>query len=153
MSLAFFKVKLDPGAQVPTRAHETDVGYDVTANSVEILRNAEGNPVKLIIDTGLHIQPLSADFYAELVPNSRLAKTHFSYGNSIGIIDPDYTGSIKCILNVSPHAEQKDIARIRKGTVIGQLIIRHRHTALFELVDTLDRTERGTGSFGSTANQ
>lgn len=152
MSLAFFKVKLDPGATIPTRAHDTDVGYDVTANSVEVLRNAEGNPVKLVIDTGLHIQPLDASFYAELVPNSRLAKTPFFYGNSLGIIDPDYTGSIKCILNVSPHATQKDIARIRKGTVIGQLIIRHRHSALFEIVDNLSRTERGTGSFGSTAH-
>ena len=152
MSLAFFKVKLAPGATLPTRAHDTDVGYDVTANSVEVLRNAEGNPVKLVIDTGLHIQPLDASFYAELVPNSRLAKTPFFYGNSLGIIDPDYTGSIKCILNVSPHATQKDIARIRKGTVIGQLIIRHRHSALFEIVDNLSRTERGTGSFGSTAH-
>ena len=152
MALALFKVKLAPGATVPTRAHNTDVGYDITANSVEVKRNADGTPVKLIIDTGVHIQPLGVDFYAELVPNSRLAKTPFSYGNSIGIIDPDYTGSIKCILNIAPHATQKDIAIIRKGTVIGQLIIRHRHTALFEIVDTLDRTERGTGSFGSTAH-
>ena len=175
------KIKLDEGATMPTRAHDTDVGYDVTALRVKALgcvyKDAyltEKNIIqqcgfyrmaadhcggsaairlrtyKLIIDTGVHVQPEDG-YYVELVPNSRLAKLNLIYGNSIGVIDPDYTGSIKCVLDVLDTASVWDLKHFLPGNVIGQLIIRKKYDADFIQVDELDETERGDGSFGSTA--
>lgn len=148
------KVKLDPGAKMPQRAHDTDVGYDIRALNVDVAyrRNGKENIIwKVFIDTGVHITPPDG-YYCELVPNSRLAKTPFHYGNSIGIIDPGYTGSIRAILTCEFNVINEDLIP-KPGDVIGQLIIRRHHEADFEQVEELENTERGDGGFGSTARK
>lgn len=164
------KIKLDAGATMPRYAHPTDVGADVTALRTWIV-DADGTEheirtlhdflklrtwtlahiAKLKIDTGVHAQP-PAGYYIELVPNSRIAKTPFQYANSIGIIDPTYTGSMRVVLNVvNIIITTDDIAQFLPGKVVGQLIVRKQHQATFTQVDTLEATERGSGGFGSTA--
>lgn len=174
------KIKLDNGATMPTRATDGSVGYDVTALKA-VLVDTNGNRVtftdytkldryiyasgfcgevnrirsqykRVIIDTGVHVTPADG-YYVELVPNSRLAKTGLVYGNSFGVIDPDYTGSIKCVLNITSSATPEDLETVSAGSVIGQLIIREKVDAVFEQVDELEQTERGEGGFGSTAKQ
>jgi dUTP pyrophosphatase len=144
------KIKLDDGATMPTRAHVSDVGYDVRALTVETIRLGSKNYIyKLKIDTGVHVTPPDG-YYFELVPNSRLAKSPYYYGNSIGVIDPDYTGSIKVMLNCT-HALAPHMVTIpQKGDVVGQLILRKKYDVDFTQVDALDETERGEGGFGST---
>jgi dUTP pyrophosphatase len=172
------KIKLDKGATMPTRATDGSIGYDVTAKSATLVdlnnnkityvrpadydRNVHvfdgmGTMLRLrsqikriIIDTGVHVTPADG-YYVELVPNSRLAKTGLVYGNSFGVIDPDYTGSIKCVLTVTSAATVEDIAKLMPPNVVGQLIIRKAYDAVFEQVDELEETERGDGGFGSTA--
>lgn len=170
-SIVNTSVQLDPVATIPTRAHETDVGYDVTSISLTaVLNNGArvtinqpetqlpdfacagchdvGYAVQYYeIDTGVHITP-PAGYYFELVPNSRQAKTTVSWGNSIGIIDPTYTGSIKIIIK---HAMYKDLARYLPGNVVGQLILRPMLSCTFTQVDHLTPTDRADGGFGSTA--
>lgn len=161
------KIQLDPGATIPTRAHTTDVGYDVralhtyavqgdgtehkltTAADCLALRTYRIDIAKLKIDTGIHVTPPTG-YYFELAPNSRLAKTPFIYANSIGIIDPGYTGSIRVILNCINNITPADIEPFLPGSVVGQLILRKQHSTTFEQVPTLEQTERGTGGFGST---
>ena len=148
------KLQLDPGATVPTRAQDTDTGYDIRALSVDVAyrRCGKDNLIwKVRIDTGVHVQP-PAGYYFELVPNSRLAKTPLSYANSIGIIDQGYTGSVKVVLNADYNLTDKKLIPA-PGDVVGQLILRKRLEADFIQVDTLTPTERGTGGFGSTANK
>lgn len=101
----------------------------------------------------MYTSPPAEGYYVELVPNSRLAKTGLVYGNSFGVIDPDYTGSIKCVLNITSSATPEDLETVSAGSVIGQLIIREKVDAVFEQVDELEQTERGDGGFGSTAKQ
>ena len=163
------KIKLDAGATMPRYAHPTDVGADVTAlhtwlveldgtehelqtydDCFEHIYGKCVNYAKLKIDTGVHAQP-PAGYYIELVPNSRIAKTQLSYANSIGIIDPTYTGSMRVVLNVVNCITPDDLAQFLPGKVVGQLIIRKQHQATFTQVDTLEATERGAGGFGSTA--
>lgn len=150
-------IQLDEGASIPTRAHADDVGYDVKAVHVSYQdeygreqTDLEGYVYKIKIDTGIHLCP-PAGYHFELLPNSRLAKSLFTMPNSIGLIDPCYTGSVKVILSalwVCTLAEAK--ASISKGTVCGQLVLRKTHSTAFWLVDTLPATERGNGGFGST---
>lgn len=163
-------VQLDPGAAIPTRAHASDVGYDIRALRTTLItgRGVEHNLAtregcfqlrsfhvscsKLKIDTGVHLTP-PPGYYVEVVPNSRLAKTPFIMANSIGIIDPEYTGSIRVILNPTNLLTPDDLFPFLPGNVVAQLIIRRKHDADFNLVDTLAPTERGNGGFGSTANE
>lgn len=162
-------IQLDPGAAIPTRAHATDVGYDITScrftvvhpngmrticTTAEHITEATGmqkydhpGTDYIEIDTGIHITP-PPGYYFELVPNSRQAKTTVSWGNSIGIIDPTYTGSIKIIIK---HAMYKDLSRYLPGNVVGQLILRPLLTTTFTQVEKLPETERADGGFGSTA--
>ena len=171
------KIKLDDGATMPTRATEGSVGYDVRAKSATLvnLNGWEQTYVKgfdlnrfihsagfngsyvrirpdfkrIILDTGIRVTPPDG-YYFELVPNSRLAKTGLVYGNSFGVIDPDYTGTIKCVLTVTSAATKEDIAKVMPPHVIGQLILRKKLDVDFTQVDALDETERGEGGFGST---
>jgi deoxyuridine 5'-triphosphate nucleotidohydrolase len=164
------KIKLDPGAAMPTRAHDTDVGYDVKALRTKLvtiwgeeyplktnddcflLKRKHIDCAKIMIDTGVHVQP-EEGYYVELVPNSRLAKSPFMYANSFGVIDPAYTGSIRVILNNVNRPTIDDLYNFLPGKVVGQLILRPLLSADFIPVDTLQETERGDGGFGSTANK
>lgn len=148
------KIKLDDGAIMPTKAHSSDVGLDVRALHVEAIRAGSKNYIyKLKIDTGVHVTPPEG-YYFELVPNSRIAKSHFYYGNSIGIIDPEYTGSIKVILNCTHAITESPMTLIpQKGDVVGQLILRKKYDVTFAQVTELYATERGDGGFGSTENK
>lgn len=154
-------VQLDPGASLPVRAHDTDTGYDVRANVVTVtysvvpwylrIFGAEPKPLVVAVDTGVHVQPQKG-YWTLAVPNSRISKRPFVLGNSVGIIDSGYTGSIKFVYNVLPGATVEDIeSYFALGNVVGQLIPVPITSALFEQVDSLVETERGDGGFGSTA--
>lgn len=164
------QTKLDKGAEMPTRAHDTDVGYDIkalhtwliepdgTEHKIWDIRTYDACAVcgvtlsKIKIDTGVHVKPPHG-YYVELVPNSRIAKTSFMHANSIGIIDPEYTGSIKVVLNIVGSIKRDDVAKFLPGNVVGQLIIRKKYDAYFIEVDNLGETQRGDGGFGSTENK
>lgn len=155
---------------MPTRAHSSDVGYDVTCLQFTLIPHDESRHIVttkeqlenflnefrvysrfplIEIDTGVHVRP-EHGYYVELVPNSRQGKRSVRWNNSIGIIDPDYTGSIKIFIQAP--ASTPDLAEYLPGKVVGQLIIREKHNAIFEQVDKLDKTPRGDGGFGSTEN-
>lgn len=161
------KIKLDNGAAMPQYAHPDDIGADIkalhtylvqgdgtehkleTISDCLALKNKRVDVAKIKIDTGVHATP-PPGYYLELVPNSRLAKTPFMYANSVGIIDPGYTGSMRVILNCVNSITPDDLVPFLPGRVVGQLILRKVERATFEQVDELEETERGSGGFGST---
>lgn len=138
------KVKLDPGAIMPTRAHSTDAGLDlyspyetyIPARSIAVESNK-------CIDTGVHIE-IPAGYVGMIKSKSGLNVKHGI--TSEGVIDSGYTGSI-CVklYNNSPHG-----LRIEKGQKISQLVLLPIITPELELVDSLEETDRGNGGFGST---
>lgn len=153
---------------MPRYAHPSDVGADIKAlhtwlvqgdgtehplksmDDCLTMRDRRIGCAKIKIDTGVHITPPDG-YYIELVPNSRIAKTPFMVANSIGIIDPEYTGSMRVILNVVNSLTPDDLAKFLPGNVVGQLILRKKLTATFMKVDELEDSPRGDGGFGSTA--
>lgn len=154
MSKVKFKIQLDEDAEMPVQAHDTDVGYDVKMTWYALKKDDSGKPLYVIAHTGVHAQPVDSDYYIEIVPNSRLAKRPFVLGNSVGIIDPEYTGEIMFIFKVLDWATEADIDEyFRSGNVIGQFIIHKRYEAQFTIVQKLSDTERGSGGFGSTVNK
>lgn len=133
------KIKLDEGAFVPVRAHDTDAGADLRS-PIETVVPARGS---CVIDTGVHIQ-LPLWYVGMLKSKSGL---NFKHGiTSEGVIDFGYTGAIK----VKLYNNGDEPYRIERGDKITQLVIMPCEYEKFDLVDDLDDSERGDGGFGST---
>ena len=153
-------VTLDEGASLPKKAHDSDVGYDVTSVGYT-LRDSSNNTIDpadedsfryiytVVVDTGVHIKP-PRGYYFELVPNSRIAKTPFIMCNSPGIIDPDYRGSVKACFRVGQGASVASLDYFAPGKVVAQLILRKQEFIPLVQVSKLNGTARGNGGFGST---
>jgi dUTP pyrophosphatase len=80
-------------------------------------------------------------------PRSGLAaKKGITVLNSPGTIDADYRGEIGVILvNLS-----NENFTIQNGERIAQLVIAKHERVVWEEVDELQETDRGSGGFGST---
>ena len=133
------KVKLEPGAKMPTRAHDSDAGYDLYAMETQIVSAKES----AVFDTGVHIA-LPEGTAGLLVSKSGMNVKHDI--TSTGLIDAGYTGSIKVKLYNHGGYDY----RVEAGDKISQLVIIPIRTPTLELVDELEHTERGDGGFGSS---
>ena len=102
-----------------------------------------------LIPTGLHIA-LPVGYEAQVRPRSGLALKHgITVLNTPGTIDADYRGDIGIILiNLSNEAFE-----IKPGERIAQLVICSYEKAEWELVDTLDSTDRNDGGFGHSGTK
>lgn len=145
------KIKLDKGAYMPTRAHETDAGLDLYAMESQIVPAKES----AVFDTGVHIElpfiNTSNGLWATKFKSVGFLKSksglNVKHGIvSEGVIDMGYTGSIKVKLYNHSGYDYK----VNKGDKISQLVILPIITPELELVDELEDTERGDGGFGST---
>ena len=133
------KVKLDPGAYMPERAHEADAGYDLRSPIKDRLYAGEA----IVIDTGVHVA-IPKGYAGMLKSKSGLNVKHDIVGK--GVIDSGYTGSIRGKL----YNHGKESYVIEKGDKISQLVIMPISTPETELVSQLEETERGSNGFGST---
>ena len=133
------KIKLDPGAFMPERAHENDAGYDLRSPVTGRLYAGEA----VVIDTGVHVE-IPAGYVGMLKSKSGLNVKHDIVGE--GVIDSGYTGSIR--VKLYNHGAESYV--IEQGDKISQLVILPIITPELELVAHLDETERGDNGFGST---
>lgn len=140
------KVKIINKSQHPLPAYETilSAGMDLRASLTEpiILQPMQ----RALIPTGLYIE-LPAGTEAQIRPRSGLAFKHgITVLNSPGTIDADYRGEIKVLLiNLSQEAfEIKDSERI------AQMVVSKHETVEWQLVESLNETQRGEGGFGHT---
>ena len=133
------KVKLDPGAQMPTRAHDTDAGLDLYA----MYKRSVPAHGSMRFDTGVHIE-IPAGYVGMVKSKSGLNVKHGI--TSEGVIDAGYTGSIM----VKLYNHSGNAVEIERGQKISQLVLLPIITPELEEVDSLDETERGNGGFGST---
>jgi dUTP pyrophosphatase len=135
-----FNVILDENAKMPTKAHDTDAGFDLYApNRTVIHPRCSGT-----IDTGVHIE-IPKGYVGFLKSKSGLNVNHGL--TSEGVIDVGYTGSI-CV-KLYNHSDEDYY--VQKGDKISQLVILPLAIpTTLTLVDDLEATERGNGGFGST---
>lgn len=119
-------------------------GMDLYANVMEEVTLHPGE-IKLI-STGIKIA-LPDGYEAQIRPRSGLAlKYGIGFPNSPGTIDADYRGEIKVIMT---NWGSEDFI-IRRGDRIAQMVINKVEIAEWEVVTTLEDTERGNGGFGHT---
>lgn len=133
------RVMLDPGAKMPTRAHDTDAGLDLYARESKVVPGGGS----AVFDTGVHVE-IPRGYAGLLVSKSGLNVVHGL--TSTGLIDSGYTGSIAVkLFNQSGRSYP-----VFEGDKISQLVIFPVETWGLELVDSFAETERGNGGFGST---
>jgi dUTP pyrophosphatase len=136
------KIKLDPGAKMPTRAHPADAGLDLYARETQIVCAKESAE----FDTGVHIE-LPPGTVGFLKSKSGLNIHHDIIGE--GVIDEGYTGSIRVKLyNLGGYDY-----RVEAGDKISQLVILPIIKPDLELVDELWDGERGNNGFGSSGRK
>ena len=129
---------------LPKYATADSAGMDLRANLDEPITLAPME--RRLIPTGLHIA-LPAGYEAQVRPRSGLALKHgIGVLNSPGTIDADYRGEIGVIL---VNLSQVPFV-VQDGERIAQMVIARHEAAEWELVETLDETERGAGGFGHT---
>lgn len=133
------KIKLDPGAIMPTRAHSTDAGLDLYAPKGGWILPFS----RKVFETGVHVA-IPEGFVGLLTSKSGLMRKNGI--TSRGTIDSGYTGTIQAVL----FNHSWKFIRIKPNQKISQLVILPIITPELEVVDNLEATERGDGGFGST---
>ena len=137
------------GLDLPAYESQHAAGMDLRAAI------GEGDDIVLapgeraIVPTGLAIA-LPVGFEAQVRPRSGLAaKQGVTVLNSPGTVDADYRGEIKVIL--INHG--KEPFTIERGMRIAQMVVERYETVGWEVVTTLEETDRGEGGFGSTGTE
>lgn len=133
------KVKLDEGAYLPERAHDTDAGADIRTPRGFVVP-ARGAAT---IRTGVHVQ-LPSGTVGILKSKSGLNVNHDIVGE--GVIDEGYDGEIVVKLHnlgQIPH-------RFDAGDKVIQLLVMPVEYCGFVEADEIDGGDRGSDGFGST---
>lgn len=129
-------------ASIPKYAHPDDSGLDLI--SVEELEIPSGE--SRLVHTGISIE-LPQGTEAQIRPRSGLALKHqITVLNTPGTVDEGYRGEIGVIL--INHG--KNSFKVTKGMKIAQMVITPVIRVEVEEVDSLSKTSRGSGGFGST---
>lgn len=131
---------LNSAARVPTRANETDAGYDLYA--------IEDQPIhpggRAVVKTGIAVA-ITEGYYGRVAPRSGLA---VKKGIDVlaGVVDASYRGEVGVVLiNLG-----FDLFEVKAGDRIAQLIIEKCHDVVWQEVETLPDSQRGAGGFGSS---
>ena len=137
--------KITEGARLPVYGSSQAAGADLCAclgNDTLVI-----DPHKwAMVPTGIAIA-LPVGFEAQVRPRSGLAaKKGITVLNSPGTVDSDYRGEVRVIL--INHSDEPFV--IKDGDRIAQMVVARHESACFEVVESLDETDRGAGGFGST---
>lgn len=129
---------------LPAYATEGSSGLDLRAFITAPIQLAPLE--RILVPTGLHIA-LPNNWEAQVRPRSGLAiKQGLTCLNTPGTIDADYRGEIKVILiNLS-----NELQVIQDGDRIAQIVFQKVEKMEWQLVESLDTTQRGEGGFGHT---
>lgn len=138
------QVLISEGVTLPKYETSGSAGMDVRANISEPI--VLGSLERVLVPTGIKMA-IPEGYEVQVRPRSGLALKHgISMANTPGTIDSDYRGELKIIVaNMS-----KDAYTINPEERIGQLVLNKVEQIEWEVVETLDETERGAGGFGHT---
>ncbi len=134
--------------QLPSYATPGSAGLDLRAciDNEQIL--PPGGSV--LVPTGISIYLQDPGYAAMILPRSGLGhKNGIVLGNLVGLIDADYQGP----LMVSVWNRGSEAFVLKPMERIAQLVVVPVMQVAFNVVDTFEESERGTGGFGSTGSR
>lgn len=133
------KVQLDDSRFLPIRATEGAAGYDLSSSETVSIPASSTR----CISTGIRIET-PPDTYGRIADRSSVAKKGVTVSG--GVIDADYRGIIKVILNNNGS----NTYHIESGDKIAQLILERHSTPDTSIEPILTPTSRDNKGFGST---
>lgn len=139
MECVDIKVWLDDGAFMPSRGHMFDAGIDLRCKD-DVHAFASRTTV---VDTGVHM--VIPKGYAGIIIGRSGLHIHDTI-HTQGLIDSDYTGSIKIRL----HADSDDMLHFKAGDRIAQIVIVEIPFVNLFLNCVQESEPRGDNGFGST---
>ncbi len=133
---------INGGAKVPTCGSKSAAGMDLYSCEDTVIQSGE----TVAVHTGVCVA-IPKGYFGGVYARSGIAtKRGLRPANCVGVIDSDYRGEVMVALhNDSPEAQ-----KICYGDRIAQMIIQPYEQVVLEVVDELDKTERGAGGFGHT---
>jgi dUTP pyrophosphatase len=147
MGKPVFNIINNSNNPLPEYATAGSSGMDIRAFIEETIVLAPMQ--RALVPTGLFVE-LTEGYEIQVRPRSGLAiKQGITCLNSPGTVDADYRGELKVIL-VNLSGENQEI---HSGDRIAQLVFATVAKATWNLVDTINETERGAGGFGSTGKK
>lgn len=165
--------KLHPNSVIPTYAHDTDAGMDLTAVSRTI--DEYGN---VFYGFGLAFE-IPKGYVGLIFPRSSIYKSNLLLTNAVGVIDSGYRGEVsakfaardnvvsyesfwcrlKQFFTGQPQDDSRNIGvnttseTYKIGERIAQMIIVPYPKVTFEEVDELSDSERGNNGYGSSGKK
>ncbi|TCV01651.1 dUTP diphosphatase [Paracandidimonas soli] len=138
---------LDPRMRdnLPAYATSGSAGLDLRACLDEAITLQPGQTE--LVSTGLSIHLADPGYAAVILPRSGLGHKHgIVLGNLVGLIDSDYQGP----LMVSVWNRGNTPFVLEPMERLAQLVVVPVAQVQFDVVDSFEDSERGSGGFGST---
>lgn len=136
--------KLHPSAVIPTKAHASDAGFDLTA-----VWSGWDNDSK-VFEYGFGLSFEIPEGYVGLIfPRSSIFRKDLFLTNCVGVIDNGYRGEVTVKFK-STTGRIPDSYNV--GARVAQMIIMPIPQVTFVEVKELSDTDRGSGGYGSTGN-
>ena len=140
------KVKVIKEEEVVLPKYESigAAGLDVRANITKPI--VLGSLKRVLIPTGLKVS-IPQGYEIQVRPRSGMVLKHgITMLNTPGTVDSDYRGDIGLIVANLSDEEYT----IQPNERLGQFVLNKVEQIEWEVVETLDETERGAGGFGHT---
>ena len=139
--------RLSKNINLPKYETEGSSGMDLAADITSTINIKPGE--SSIIPTGISVS-IPVNYEIQIRPRSGLAaKNQISVLNTPGTIDAYYRGEIKVILINLGNKTFK----VEKGLRIAQMVLCPIEKAKIREVEDLEKTDRGSGGFGSTGTK
>jgi dUTP pyrophosphatase len=143
-------LRLAHGRDLPLPGYQSAqaAGVDLLAAVPAAVPVSIAPGARVLVPTGIAVA-LPEGYEAQVRPRSGLAACHgLTVLNTPGTIDADYRGEIQVLL-VNLGAE---LVAITRGMRIAQMVIAPVVRGHFRETESLDKTPRGSGGFGSTGS-
>lgn len=139
--------RLSKNSKIPTRSTDQSAGFDLYVDLGSLSGAVLYPHQKNLFNTGISVA-IPEGYFGAVYPRSGLASQYgIRLSNCVGVIDSDYRGEIKIPL----YNDSSVTYNITNGQRVAQLIIQqYDPDFIFEEVEDLDETERGSSGFGST---
>ena len=152
-------VRIAPDVVIPTKAHDTDAGFDLYAYCPDATfyswesgcqLNVKGVKVRpnetYKFHTGIKLA-IPDGYWGGIYARSGLAtKCGLRPANCVGVTDSSSRGEII----VAIHNDSNETQLVHNGDRIAQLVIQKVEPTVFEEVSELDETSRGESGFGGS---
>lgn len=137
--------KLHDDAKIPSYAHDTDAGLDLTAVSFT-QEFDKSNKLVLVYHTGLAVE-IPEGYVGLIFMRSSISNKSISLTNAVAVIDSGYRGELLLKYKITTDSLP---TIYQPGEKIGQLIIIPYPKINPIEAEELDSSDRNEGGFGST---